>query len=317
MRRALLLVIVLAAPPLLARAQSQPLGSVTFQNGRTFPMYINATECAGGTVTAAWNAAPSGSYTAPPTTGYYVVYGSNQQPRNVNGVVTCWTPNDVTAQNPGLAAGQVLTTQNSGAPLATSATIGTQTFIAAAGKSCSDNGVLIYICVQGFDSTNGAIFGYASAGVTIDTNIPPPPTITGITPGNEALNVSWDAGAVTSTYPGDSYSYQLTAEMVGTTTAATDPNTHVSSMFTATSARFGGLVNTVTYAVTAKTYSKAGNPSIASDPMNGTPQFVNDFWDTYKNDFGGRDSGGCAGGAAGPLALAVLAGALALSRRAR
>jgi uncharacterized protein (TIGR03382 family) len=126
--------------------------------------------------------------------------------------------------------------------------------------------------------------------------------------------VSWEAGTATSTFTGDSYSFQLTAEMVATTTGITDPTTHHSSMFTASSARFDGLVNTVTYAVTARTFSKAGNPSDPSDAVDGTPQHVNDFWDTYKAD-GGRDDGGCAGGPAGPLALVLVAGALALTRR--
>jgi uncharacterized protein (TIGR03382 family) len=103
--------------------------------------------------------------------------------------------------------------------------------------------------------------------------------------------------------------------MVGTTTGASDPNTHTSSRFTATSARFDGLVNSVTYAVTAKAFSKADNPSLDSAPETGTPQVVLDFWEVYKDEFGGRDNGGCAGGPAGPLALVLVAGGLALLRR--
>jgi hypothetical protein len=315
--RALLVASLLVAPA-LAAAQTVPVGTVVFQNGRDFPMFINGTECASGSVTTAWTPQLIGNYAGGtvPNGGYYVIYGSNQAPRAVSGVQTCWTPNDVTAQNPGLAAGQVFTTQNTGNALGTSVVINTQALVAAAGKGCTDGAVLT-ICVQGIDAANGnALFSIASASVTISTTIPPPPTITGITPGDSALNVSWDAGTVTSTFAGDSYSYQLEAVMVGTTTAITDPNTHTSSTFTSTSARFDGLVNSVVYAVTVRAFSKAGNASNPSAAVNGTPGAVNDFWDAYKAA-GGRDNGGCASGLAGPLAMALVAGALALSRRRR
>ena len=42
------------------------------------------------------------------------------------------------------------------------------------------------------------------------------------------------------------------------------------------------------------------------------PEVVDDFWQTYL-DAGGTERGGCASGLAGPLALAALAGALALA----
>jgi hypothetical protein len=316
--RALLLATLLLAPA-LAAAQTVAQGAVTFQNGRDFPMYINATECGGGTVTAAWNPTLTNGATGIPTAGgFYVIYGSNQAPRVVNNVQSCWTENDVTSLNPGLSAAQVLNTQNTNTPLGLTASINTQTLTAAAGKSCANDGATIYICVQGYVGSvaSANIFGIASSSVIISTTIPPPPTITSITPGNGALNVSWEPGSSTSTFTGDSYSFQLSADFVATTSPLiTDPvQHHTSSMFTANSARFDGLVNTVTYAVTARAFSKAGNPSDPSAAENGTPQHVNDFWDTYKAE-GGRDDGGCAGGPAGPLALALVAGALALTRR--
>ena len=54
MSRALALTFVtLLAAPVLVAAQTVPQGQVLFQNHGDFPMYINATECQAGSVTAA------------------------------------------------------------------------------------------------------------------------------------------------------------------------------------------------------------------------------------------------------------------------
>jgi hypothetical protein len=314
MRRVLLLASLLVMPAVVP-AQTLAPGQITFVNGRTFPMYVNASECASHkTIPIRWNVTLLNGVTSAPVGTTYQLYSSDVDPAtNSAGANTCFKTSSAT---PTINAGQLSDTLGNNPIITQTANIDLTDFITKANLSCASNGTTLFICVEA--TSGGTKIGFAEASVLISTTIPPPPVITNITSGNEALNVTWDTGTITSTYQGDSYSFQLTAEMIGTTTGATDPNSpHVSSMFTANSARFGGLVNTVVYDVTATTYSKAGNASIPSDPMPGMPLFVNDFWDTYKNEFGGRDSGGCAGGPAGPLALLLLAGALALSRRAK
>ncbi len=312
MSRALLLATLLAAPT-LAFAQTINAGDVTFPNHGDFPMYVNAAECGSHvTVTVKWNPLLLTGFTQIPSNPVYVIWASNVDPRTQTGTAanTCFTTSDT---NTGRTVGQVSDATGTDPIITTNAVIDLTDFINKAGKSCSDSGTTVFICVQA--QTGGTNFGFAAEAVKISTTIPPPPTITAITPGNGALHVSWDAGSITTTLTGDSYSFQLTADMIATTTAITDPNPHhVSSMFTANDARFDGLVNSVTYAVTATAFSKARNPSPASDAMDGTPQYVNDFWDSY-NAAGGRDNGGCAGGPAGPLALGLVAAALGLARR--
>jgi uncharacterized protein (TIGR03382 family) len=78
--------------------------------------------------------------------------------------------------------------------------------------------------------------------------------------------------------------------------------------------RLEGLVNGVVYAVAVLGVSAAGAESDPSNVKTAEAQQVNDFWQTYK-DAGGNETGGCSSGVAGPLGLALLAGALALVRR--
>jgi hypothetical protein len=320
--RALLVVSLLVAPA-LAGAQLINPGQVLFTNHRDFPMYVNATECTNNaSVTVQWSPQFLNGLTTLPVGGVYQLYASSLDPRNnlaggstTGGSTTCFTSSNTTGNQP-VTAGQVSDVQGNNPIITQTAVINLTDFVTKAGQAgCPSDNVMVWICVQGL--SGGTPVAFASASVTISTTIPPPPVITEVTPGDSALNVTWGAGTATTTATGDTYSYQLTADMVGTTTAVTDPNApHLSSMYTSTSARFGGLVNTVVYAVTARAFSKAGNGSAPSAAVNGTPLPVNDFWDSYKAA-GGRDSGGCTSGLAGPLALALVAGALALSRRRR
>jgi hypothetical protein len=323
MPRALLLASLLAVPA-LAAAQVPVAGQVLFANGRDFPNYVNAFECNAANnavVTVRWTPTfLTPGATSLPGGGVYQIYASNLDPTtnaaSGAGGNTCFTSTITTGNQP-VTAGQIIDAQGNNPILAPTAVIRLSDFVTAAGQSgCPNEGVQVWICVQGFSGSTKVAF--ASASVIISTTTPPPPTITSVTPGDGALNVSWDAGFAFSSFTGDSYSYQLEAVMIGTTIPGiTDPNAHTSNMFTQTSARFGGLVNSVTYNVTARTFSKAGNPSSFSAPVPGTPQAVLDFYDTYKNaPYHGRDVG-CGSGLAGPLALALVAGALALARRRR
>jgi hypothetical protein len=315
MRRALILASLLSVPA-LAAAQAPVAGAVLFQNGRDFPMYVNGLECADhAQISIIWTPILLNGATGIPGGATYNMYASSVDPAtNAAGANTCFKTTS-TGTIP-VTAGTVTNIGGVNPPQTTTAVIDTTAFIEAAGFSCANDGSMLWICIEGF--AGGVKFGYSASSVTISTAVPPPPTISGVTPGDSALNVTWDAGFQTSTFAGDNYSYQLEAVMVGTTVlGVTDPNPHVSSMFTQTSARLTGLVNTVTYNVTAQSFSKAGTPGGVSAPVEGTPQAVLDFFDTYKNaPYHGRDVG-CGSGPSGPLALALVAGALALARRKR
>jgi uncharacterized protein (TIGR03382 family) len=308
--RALLLASLLVAPA-VATAQTAAPGNVLFLNGRDFPMFVNGAECQNhASVKITWNPTALGG--SLPAGVQYNLYASDQDPATNTAASTCFKTNGASPST--LHAGPVTATDLSGnnPPLQTTAFIDTTAFIGAASLSCLNSGTTVWICVEG--SVGGTKVAYAASPVTIETTHPAAPTITSVTPGDSALNVSWDANSGTSTGAAQSYAYELTAVMVGTTTAVSDPSTHVSSRFTATNARFSGLVNTVIYSVTAVALSRADNASDPSNAVTGMPQHVNDFWDVYKND-GGRDDGGCAGGPAGTLALGLAAAALALARR--
>jgi uncharacterized protein (TIGR03382 family) len=74
-------------------------------------------------------------------------------------------------------------------------------------------------------------------------------------------------------------------------------------------------VNNVEYQVRVYAFSSADNRSAASEAGVGTPMLVRDFFAIYREDFGGREEGGCASGAAGLLALLGVGSALLFRRR--
>ena len=289
MRRALLLATLLAAPSLAA---AQAAGQVLFANSRVNPNSINAFECDpanNAQVLVQWTPQFI-SGTSTPVGGTYIIYGSN------------------------IRANIVLNT-NSGA---TSATIGTSALVSVSGLSCSD-GQTLYICVQGVQG--GAFnaltnFAISVATVTISTSLPNVPAINGIPPGDRALNVSWEPGTV-GTGTGTTVRVEMQVTPLSSPTGASDPGgLRTVGRFGASPARLEGLVNNVIYDVQARALTDADNASAFSPAgvTTGMPQFVNDFWEVYKAA-GGRDTGGCSSGLAGPLALGLLIATLALSRR--
>jgi uncharacterized protein (TIGR03382 family) len=108
-----------------------------------------------------------------------------------------------------------------------------------------------------------------------------------------------------------------------TTTDAFDPvGIHTSGRITSSDerpdVRLGGLVNGVVYQVRVFAFSTADNRS-DFDPANavtGIPQPVDDFFETYRAA-GGVEEGGCASGAAGPVAIGAVALLLAMVVRRR
>jgi uncharacterized protein (TIGR03382 family) len=311
MRRALLLATALAAPALAA---AQAAGQIVFQTSRTNPLTVNGTECNpanGSTVTINWTPRLLNGLTAAPIGGTYIIYSSSST-NPITGTDTCSAQSTTT---PVFTVG-VVSDLNPLNPGGTSALISTSALIQAAGLSCASEGASVFLCIQGVQggvNSSGSNFGIATATVTISTIPPPAPLITGINPGNNALIVFWEAGGTTTTATALTQNVQLEATPVSTTGVPVG-STVTSGRFSASPARFERLVNDQGYLVHARAFSDSDNASVISPDVLGTPQLVNDFWTTYKNA-GGRDSGGCSSGLAGPLGLGVLIATLALARR--
>jgi hypothetical protein len=183
---------------------------------------------------------------------------------------------------------------------------------AALGLSCTQaTDTTYYLCIYLTKSDATTVVGTAFSGaLTFQLAVPPPPAITGVAPGNGALEVTVAQGAVTSTEKADTgITFQAVASATGqaTVTAPSSPTTN-------TTIRVDGLVDNVTYTVVAYAYSTAGNKSAASASATGTPLPFESFWWAYQNA-GGREQGGCGGGAGALAPLALLPLALRLRRR--
>ncbi len=183
---------------------------------------------------------------------------------------------------------------------------------AALGQTCTEaNDVTYYLCIYlvGPVGTNSAaVKGTAFSGaLTFQMAVPPAPAIS-VAPANGALDVTLTPGAVTSTETADTgITYQVEASATGYPTVTTPaPPT------TSTSIRVNGLTNGVSYSVVGNAFSSAGNPSGPSNTATGTPLPFESFWTAYQNA-GGREQGGCGGGAGALSLLALLP--LALRRR--
>ncbi len=180
---------------------------------------------------------------------------------------------------------------------------------AALGQSCTGaNDVTYYVCVYLVDGSGTGIVGTAFSGaLTFQTAVPPAPAI-GVAPADTALDVTLTQGATTSTETADtSITYQVVASATGYPTVTT-PAPPTSS----TSIRVPGLTNFVEYTVVGYAFSSAGNESGPSNAAIGTPLPFESFWEAYQKA-GGREQGGCGGGAGALSLLALLP--LALRRR--
>ncbi|HEX9306484.1 MAG TPA: fibronectin type III domain-containing protein [Anaeromyxobacter sp.] len=318
MRRALLL--VLLAAPALASAQDVPApadGRIAVANEPHTPTdeFINAAECAGGSIKIRWDVenAVTGS-TAAPTS--FTVYAHNSTTLHSATSTGPCPANSGEAGDTALKVGSIGTfdpadTNPQGATgPSNEVSFDTSTIVSTAGLACNATGQqTIVICVQG--KAGGTAVGTARGALTLWTDAPAKPTGVSAGSGNNALNVSWTkpAGSPSAEY------YVVEAIPVATTSAVMDPDPiHSSAAVTGTDYRLTGLVNTVVYSVRVYAFSTADNRSVGSDATQGMPELANNLWDGYKNA-GGREQGGCAAGAAGPIALLLAAAGLAVLRR--
>lgn len=337
MRRVLLLAFLLAglaAAPAAAHAQATPsAGQVTFDNA-----FIGAEAC---TSTAGGNAARQVHLNwqdqldtgATATAGVFRVYATNWAPP-VTGSRYCQTTNNPANTGGPIYAGQVgADLPNTGIQLTGTAYELTAEIAQRAGGCNLTNGAPVYVCVHFYPYASGTTTpqstptAWAVGQMTLSLTTPGAVHLDGLLPGNGALSASWtDANSPAAA------KYKVVALSLADPTLALTPGAFVSpAAFTGFNAQdptphdsgfvtgtgpyaVRGLVNGLTYGVAVVAYTDAETASEPSNVLTGMPQLTSGFWETYKAD-GGRETGGCSSGAAGPVGLLVLAGALSLARR--
>ncbi len=166
------------------------------------------------------------------------------------------------------------------------------------------------LCVYLVDSSGvaqGGANGAAASGTFLfQLARPPPPVLNSVDPGNGALTANFQAGTATGLDTATSASYRVDVYLGGALAA--------SATGTTSGIRVDGLANNTTYTVdvVALSPSPASNESAPSNALTGTPLPFDSFWTAYQNA-GGREQGGCGGGAGALSLLALLP--LALRRR--
>jgi uncharacterized protein (TIGR03382 family) len=329
MRRVLLLAILLLAP-VLGRAQTgvPPAGTIYFVNTDADPKAstINAVECSSSTATVqlAWTPTGAGAIT-------YQLYAGNKLDAGATTSSTTDCPTEQSSNTSTNTTVVAVGTQLTNPSLANT-TFSTSAMVKALVTStlpdpCAGSTGTIYLCMQAKNSS-GVNVGVARGQISLALTRPDAtPTLNApVQPGSKALTPSWGTNGSTNTKYYRVEAISLADPSVLPTAAAfgangtwsgfnpADPNPHYSSYVTGTDARVGGLLNDVVYAVAVVGYTDDYNPSDPSNVASSMPTVVNDFWDVYRGD-GGRETGGCSSGVAGPFGLLVLAGALALVRR--
>lgn len=306
LRRTAVLVCLLA--PLAAAAQSSTL---TFGNSDTF----GKDDCLAAPASAAdpilsfdWTMVPSGT----PLTSW--TWQVKALPAGGNCATDTGTTNVLNTSTMAWSSNTASYPGNTG-----DGTLYLSRVVTVAGASCSaSTSIKIHICVQLFNGTT--LNASVSKDLVVELTAPTSPTGTAVSPGDTALNVSWDSvGATSSTPAASSYRVDvktitcnpvpdpLTASCLGTVVATKNTG--------GTSLRIGGLTNGVPYGVQVYAISAGGNVSLASDPpVLGMPIPVYDYWEQYKRQ-GGPDPGGCAAGSAGALSLLAVAGLVRALRR--
>jgi MYXO-CTERM domain-containing protein len=305
MKRLLIALAVSVPIAVVASIQTAPSGKVVdldnYNAKAAAPTsYINKAHCdASKQLNLQWSIVRSGNLTA---SAVYKLYASNTAPAttgdNANycpeAPITGGGTADVWADPLGSQVGWTADIQGAGFSGKDAAAI--------AHVDCTRDGGVVYICSHLYDGTRK---GYASGRFEIQVTAPAAPSISDVGAASEtSLFVSWSAP--TSGVQVDHYRVVATSNGVEVGSATTSGPT--------TSATIDNLAEGTSYSVVVYAYSLGGNESPPSAAMGGTPGPVYDFWETYKNA-GGRDDGGCASGAAGPLALLGVAALLRLRRR--
>jgi Synergist-CTERM protein sorting domain-containing protein len=295
MTRRLAVLACLAGVPALASAQTIIVTESTDRDS-----IINIAECS--------NQPPDRlAFTWTPTTTAtaFDLYASDQAScpppgQTVNGVST-------NAHTGAIATGITQTSRNQGDTAAT--------VLNLAQIACQSSKTSLFLCVFATGTTTNPL---ATGTVQLDLVAPPAPTLTGVTPGDGSLTVSWAVGLGSA--DGGTLGSANSFRVYYTPTDGSSGEKF--STFTGagtTSGRVTGLTNGVVYDVTVTALTIGSNESARSNQLSGTettPIQVQDFWRLYQNS-GGREQGGCATGAAGLAALAALTPLVLRKRRSR
>lgn len=296
MRR--LLPLLLAAGPLLARAQTPTAqGSVAFAPDST----VNRAECStsSATMNLEWWVKPDATFT---TGGVFRVYAASADFGTASPYCYTSTTSSVTVKQ--LVASDI---SASAQLMTTPVSVSTADLASVTAQvGCASGSYTVYVCVQWLDSTS-TVKGYAKGTVTLTLDGPDKPSVTDVQAGDQALHVTLAAASTGI----------AVAEYRAKAVSTVDGSVHFSSWGASNAVRVDGLVNGTPYVVTGFTRSAIQNESPESDafPTNVAPRHVQDAFEHYRAE-GGRDSGGCDTGGAGLLALLGAASLLTLRRRA-
>lgn len=275
-----LVLLLIAALPALARSQS-----LTFAESNDQDQVIGLKECQGSVVdniTFNWTIASVSAAT-------FDLWVSDQADCPPASTTS-------TAHSASLASGVAAS-----ASFPSSGTFSIQTLLNDVNiVNCDPASTVVYVCVFASGTTTSPV---ATLNVPLDFATPPAPQLNSVSPGDSALNVSWQSGVgTTDGGTGSVNSWKVYYGLHGTsplTSSLTVTNASTNS------ARVGGLTNGVEYDVQVTAVTVSGNESPFSNTLSGTPVVVNDFWRLYKSE-GGQEQGGCAAGAGSLLALLVL-----------
>ncbi len=287
-----------AAAPSLAFAQTA--GSLTAN-----PTQVGRADCPSATtVTLSWTINTA-------NTGGSVVSGDFYRVAVYANTDSCPAPSNAPAETDSNVVVQDVVangdTDSEGVASAAIATAGGVTCPALIGVSASD--ISKKLCVYLVDSTHTAIgsTGAAAEGTfTFQLARPPAPVLDSVAAANSALIAYFHEGTATGSDNAASSTYEARAYLG--TTLVSKASGAVSGI------RVEGLVNGTTYTVKVVAFSPEDNVSEESNGVPGKPLDFKSFWEAYQNA-GGREQGGCGGGAGALSLLALLP--LALRRRRR
>lgn len=299
MAKRLALLVTLLAVPSLGSAQ------LVITESNDTDKLINHAECANDVADGL-----SFSWTFPA----FVATAGGQYTLTASDTINCTPPsNNQTIQTSTI--GTVDATSANGV-FPASGTVGVAQIIRNLAMSCDGSKNAVYFCVTLSTAATGT--AAVTATLQLDLQKPPAPNLISVSPGDSSLHVTaqqGQGGVADGGASGSTDSFTITA-----VNHANPNETHTTGRITASgndlSGTIGGLTNNVPYDVTMTALSPGGNPSGPSNSLSGTPIPVDDFWRIYRDDKG-RETGGCAAGAAGMLALLAVPLALRAWRRKR
>jgi MYXO-CTERM domain-containing protein len=172
----------------------------------------------------------------------------------------------------------------------------------------------IYLCLEISGGTTNTIDTNGTIGVDFSVPAAPSPSLVA---GDSHISVNWTAvgSALLSTTQPTSVSGTTRGYNVYVGQGGVFGNPQIVNGGGTATFDVQNLTNGTLYDIRMTTLSGGGNESAFSPTVQGTPELVFDFWRTYQFD-GGKETGGCATGEVGLMALLGLV-PLALRRNRR